>query len=354
MSDAAIAEPTTDIATIIETNPVAVLLDQRTYSDFLKHIKAETDAFVPDLSTATSRKEIASLAYKVTRTKTAIDNAGKKLNEDARSKINKVDEQRRKIRGELETLAEQVRKPLTDWEQAEEDRIEAAAKFFDVVRAFRHIQHGAGSGAIRDQLDTINEMTVDAAVLRERADEAAAALEDAKHYLTAQLELMLRAEADARDLEKLRAEQEARQKAEREAAAKANQERIAKEVAERAAAEAAKREAEAAERARQEEQRKAQEAIDRAEREKREAIAKAEREKQALIEAQERAEAERIASERRAAEAQAARDADEKHRAAVKAAASEAIAACGCAKRTADKIVLAILAGEIPNVTLRF
>ncbi len=354
MSDAAIAEPKTDIATIIETNPVAVLLDQKTYTDFLRHIKAETDAFVPDLSTVSSRKEIASLAYKVTRTKTAIDNAGKKLNEDARSKINKVDEQRRKIRSELETLAEQVRKPLTEWEQAEEERISAAAKFFDVVRAFRHIQHGAGSGSIRDQLDTINEMTVDAAVLRERAGEASAALADAKHYLAAQLDLMLKAEADARELEKLRAEQQDRQKAEREAAAKAEQERIAKEAAEHAAAEAKRREEEAAERARQEEQRKAQEAIDRAEREKRDAIEKAEREKQALVEAQERAEAERVAAERRAAEAQAARDADEKHRAAVKAAAADAIVACGCAKKTAEKIVLAILAGEIPNVTLRF
>jgi colicin import membrane protein len=59
----------------------------------------------------------------VTRSKTAIDDAGKKLNEEARAKINAVDAQRRKIREELDALAEEVRKPLTEWEKAEDQRI---------------------------------------------------------------------------------------------------------------------------------------------------------------------------------------------------------------------------------------
>ena len=83
---------TTDIATIVTNNPVAVLVDPKTYDDFLAHIRAETDAFVPDLSTVTSRKKITSLAFKITRTKTAIDDAGKELNSAARAQIGKVDE----------------------------------------------------------------------------------------------------------------------------------------------------------------------------------------------------------------------------------------------------------------------
>ncbi|WP_277750417.1 hypothetical protein [Croceibacterium ferulae] len=42
------------------------------------------------MTTAKGRKAIASLAAKVARTKTAIDDAGKKLNEEARAKINAV------------------------------------------------------------------------------------------------------------------------------------------------------------------------------------------------------------------------------------------------------------------------
>lgn len=117
-------EPATDIAAIVAANPVSVLIDEKVYSQFYQHIKAETEAFKPDLSTVASRKEISSLAYKVTRTKTAIDAAGKKLNEDARAQINAVDASRRKIRDELDALAEAVRKPLTEWEAAEEARID--------------------------------------------------------------------------------------------------------------------------------------------------------------------------------------------------------------------------------------
>ncbi len=109
------------IATI-ESNPVAVLTDPKVYSEFYAQMKAEVEGFEPDLSTATGRKAIASLAYKVTRTKTAIDDAGKKLNEDARAQINAVDAQRRKIRDELDELALLARKPLNEWEASENTR----------------------------------------------------------------------------------------------------------------------------------------------------------------------------------------------------------------------------------------
>ena len=343
-----------DIATIVETNPVAVLIDTKTYSQFYQHIKAEVDAFEPDLSTASGRKQIASMAYKVTRTKTAIDAAGKKLNEDARAQINKVDEQRRKIRADLDALSELVRKPLTEWEQAEEIRVKSIASFFETLKAFRTVPHGAGSGAIKDQLDTVCGMTIDAAVFLERAGEAEQAVVDAKDYLTQILNAAVKAEADARELERLKEQEEVRQKAEREAAQKAERERLAKEAADRAASEAKRREDEAAEQARQEEKHKAEESIRRAEEEKRAAIAKAEQEKQELIAAQERAELARFAEQKREAEEQARRDADKKHRAAVKKAAAGALELCGCDKEMAKKIVLSIIAGDVPHVTMRF
>lgn len=55
-----------------------------------------------------------------------------------------------------------------------------------------------------------------------------------------------------------------------------------------------------------------------------------------------------------AAEAQAKRDADQAHRAGIKLAARNAMMACGLDEDIASKIVMAILAGEIPNVTMRF
>lgn len=354
MTMAATKEPSTDIATIIETNPVAVLIDTKTYDDFYAHIKAEVDAFEPDLTTVSGRKQIASMAYKVTRTKTAIDAAGKALNEDARKQINKVDEQRRKIRADLDALAEDVRKPLTEWEKAEEDRIAKVAKFFEAVRALRTVLHGAGSEMMKRDLDDLNAMSVDQLIFLDRADEAENALTEARQHLADAIATAEKTEENERELARLRSEQEARVKADLEAAEKRERERLAKEAADRAEAESKRREEEAAERARAEEKRLAEEAIAKAEREKQAAIQKAEAEKLALIREQERKEAERKAEEERAAAEQAKREANKRHRAKLTKEAVGSIRALGIDAETSELIVDAIINGKIPHIEMRF
>lgn len=380
----------TDIVGYVSANPVAVLVDDKVYSKFYEQIKAETDAFKPDLSTPTSRKEIAALAYKVTRTKTAIDAAGKKLNEDARAQISVVDAQRRKIREELDTLADTVRKPLTEWEAAEEARIE------NIKLTLAHIDE-CGKGRIGGEQQAfgilfreLEEKVIIDDSFGEFKEQAETAKSAALTKLKAEYEAHQKAEADRRELEQLRAEKEERDRLEAE---RAEKERLAKEQAEREAIEKAeheqalKREAEAAERARKEAaereqaemerqeqlaaeqkareeraaqeareqvEREAREAIERAEREKAEAIAKAEEEARIVRENAERAERERAAEAKRIADEQAARDADKAHRSTIMKAAKEAIMDQGADEETAKKIVLAVIAGEVPNVTLRF
>ena len=90
--------PRTALVAQVSANPGLVLLDRERFDQFYEAIKAETDKLVPDLTTEKGRKEIASMAHKVAKTKTAIDAAGKLLNEEARSKINIVDAARRDIR----------------------------------------------------------------------------------------------------------------------------------------------------------------------------------------------------------------------------------------------------------------
>ena len=379
-----------DIVGYVSANPVAVLVDEKVYSQFYEQIKAETDAFKPDLSTVSSRKEIAALAYKVTRTKTAIDAAGKKLNEDARAKINAVDAQRRKIREELDTLADTVRKPLTEWEAAEEARIE------NIKSTLAHID-ACGKGIIGGEPQAfgvlfreLEEKIIIDDSFGEFKEQAEAAKSDALAKLKIAFDAHQKAEADRIELEKLRAEKEerdrleaervekerlAREQAEREAIEKAEHEQALKREAE--AAERAKKEAEAraqaekerqeqlaaeqkareeraAQEAREQVEREAREAIERAEREKAEAIAKAEEEARIVRENAERAEQERIAEAKRIADEQAARDADKAHRSTIMKAAKEAIMDQGTDEETAKKIVLAVIAGEIPNVMLRF
>ena len=73
------------LVAIVAENPVVVLTDQAKFDRFYQEMKRETDAHVADLTTEKGRKAIASLAFKVARTKTAIDEAG--LNQYTRAGV---------------------------------------------------------------------------------------------------------------------------------------------------------------------------------------------------------------------------------------------------------------------------
>lgn len=355
-------EAGTNIIALVEATPVLVLTDREKFSAFYEAMKAECDAHVPNLATERGRKEIASLAYKVARTKTAIDDAGKKLNEEARARINAVDESRREIRAQLDALKDEVRKPLTEWEEAEDERVAACESIMAGLRNVVVVPHGATAADVRERLSEVQALSLDHAVLQGFAPQAELLQQQAVATLTFLAEEIEQAEAERAELEKLRAE-----------------------AAEREAVEQAKREADEAERRRAEQDRLAEEARQRAAQAERDRIAAAEKaaEERARAEA-ERAHAEALEAERRradeaeraaqaerdrtaaeeaernrvaAAEAaeQARRDADRAHRGKIMTAAKEAIMEAGpVGEAVAKSIVLAIAAGNVPAISIRF
>lgn len=380
MNAVATIEPaTTSIALVVEQTPVVVLTDKAQRESFYEHIQREVDAFEPDLTTEKGRKAIASLAYKIARTKTAIDDAGKKLNEDARARINAVDAERRAVKEKLTALAVEVRRPLTEWEEFEKERITDCRAVIDGIKAAAVVTIEDTAATVRARGAEVWNTAIDADRFGDMAAEANAAKEMAVATLKSALARLTKEEADRVELDRLRAEaaeREERDRAEREAReaeeraaaeAKAAEERriaderaaeerrVAAEKAEAARIERAKQEAAAAaERAAKEEQAKRdrehaeQIAAERRRAEEAEAKAQAERDRIAADEAERQAEAKRLADE------QAARDADQKHRSAVMKAAKEAIMTCGVDEEAAKKIVLLIRSGEVPNVALRF
>lgn len=331
----------TDIVALLE-NPVVAFTDKAAYSEFYEKVKAEVTAHEPDVSSERGRKEIASLAYKVTRSKTAIDAAGKKLNEEKRAAINRVDAQRRKIREELDSLAADVRRPLTEWEEAEKERLATVDATIAELESLIHDPAPAGVSAevIDDRRAGIEAEVFDPAVYGDRLAEIEELRAKALDAVRLALERRRQHEADQAELARLRQEQEdrdRREREEREAAQSAERERLRRE---REAAELKAREELAAQRAREEEQRKAREAIEKAEAEAREARQR-EQARQAAEEKQRRED------ERRAA--------DRAHRGKVMTAAKEAIMTAGDIKEdAAKKIVLAIAANDIPNTVIRF
>lgn len=355
-------ETGTNIIALVEATPVLVLTDREKFSAFYEAMKAECDAHTPDLTTERGRKEIASLAYKVARTKTAIDDAGKKLNEEARARINAVDESRREIRQQLDALKDEVRRPLTEWEEAEAARVDKCEQTLVLLRDSAKVGYEETAADVRKRIAHVAGMTFAPEVFQGFAPQAEALRATAIETLTAVADRMDREEAERAELEKLRAE-----------------------AAEREAAEQAKREADEAERRRAEQERAAEEARQRAEQEERDRIAAAEKAAEERVRAEaDRAHAEALEAERRradeaeraaqaerdraaaeeaernrvaAAEAaeQARRDADRAHRSKIMTAAKEAIMEAGPVDEVVAKsIVLAIAAGNVPAISIRF
>lgn len=336
----------------IETLTPAVVFADGGVESIISKLEAEVRSITTDISTDSGRKSIASLAYKVARSKTALDDMGKELVSDLKAKAGKIDAERRVIRERLDALKDEVRKPLTDWENAEKDRV--AAHEAALLAIVESPEYG--------RTETASELSARLNYLRnypsrewqEFSERAAATLKGEIARTVDLLATAERLEAERAELERLRAEQAAREKQERE-------ERIAREAAERARAEAeakAKREAdEAATKAEAERRRVEKEKADaiaraeRAEAERKAAAERAEREKVAAVEAERKRAADAAAKE--AAQA-AAREADTKHRASVNRAAVAALVAGGLSDEAAKLAITLIAKREVPAVSISY
>lgn len=205
----------------------AALTDPAKFDAFFDQVKAETDKLDIDLTTEKGRKAIASMAYKVARTKTALDDFGKKLNEDARKQIAVVDEARRRVRERLDALRDEVRRPLTEWEEAEEKRKARCAEVMDRLSAAVVVTIEDTAETVAARLAEVEGLELDEAVFQDSYSMAQGMRANAVDLLKAALARLQREEADRAELERLRA-------AEAERQAREAEERAAREAEEQA------------------------------------------------------------------------------------------------------------------------
>jgi len=92
----------------------------------LDEIKKKVEAHVPDSKTDGGRKDIIALAYKVSRSKTLLDDAGKAFTAEAKKKYDAGNAARKTARTFLDTLRDETRQPVTDWEAEEAKKQEEA------------------------------------------------------------------------------------------------------------------------------------------------------------------------------------------------------------------------------------
>lgn len=319
---------TTDLVVIEKANALTVFKSADQIEEILQKVEREVMSFVPDVSTVKGRKEIASLAYRVSQTKSYLDGLGKDLVAELKEVPKLIDANRKTVRDRLDVLRDKARQPVTDWE-AEQERIKAEE------------EARIATEKLAAQIESDHEIAL---LLNDKFDrDAAEAKAEAERQRAAHEEEIRRQAAEQARIE---AEQAAQR--EREAAAKREADlQAAKEKAE-ADAKAAKERAE----------REAREAKERAERQAQEAREKAEREKQAAIEAEQRkareAEAARLAEEKRIADEAAARAADVAHRKSVNNKALADLIAVGLTEEQARAVITAIAKGEVTAIRITY
>lgn len=325
----------------------AAFINDEFIEGLLKDVREKASSVVGDLNTVKGRRAYISMAANVRSTKTAIDDAGKKLVAEMKKRPALVDASRKKVRDSLDELAVEIRKPVTDWE-VEQERIKAEeamnAKHEEALamNAEFDLQRAAKIEADHEMALLMNEKFD-----RER-EEALQKAEQAKR----EHEERIKREAEEN------ARREADEAAKREIEAAAAREReatLAKERAEREAKELAEK----AERDRIE-------AEQRAEREKKEAAEKAEREKEEAIQ-RERAVAEareqaRLAEEKRIKDEEARRAADIAHQKKINNAAMAILMSTGLSEAAARECVCAIVknqkalaaSGQCPPISINY
>ncbi|EOV0889321.1 hypothetical protein ACOKYS_006393 [Pseudomonas aeruginosa] len=326
---------------------------------FLAKIREEIDGFVPDVSTRKGRDAIASIAYKVARSKTALDNVGKELVAELKEVPKKIDAERKRMRDLLDSWQAEVRSPLTEWEEAEAARVARHQGEIDKIN-LRLECRDLDSNELKANIAWLEGLAISEA-WEEFEAEAARAKDKALIALREALVAREKFEAEQAELERLRAEAAAREQKEREeriareAAEQARRQEEAKAQAERDAAVRREAEAQAAAERRELELKLA------AERAEREAIEAKQRAEQAERDAQRRAEEAAAAERQRQADEQAriereaaAREADKAHKKAINNEALAALIAGGMPDECAKQAITLIAQRKVPHITINY
>lgn len=201
----------------------------------IEAIEREARSLVPDISTAKGRKEVASNAAKVAKAKVYLDDIGKSYVAELKDLPRKIDAARKVMRDRLDALKDEVRAPLTEYELAEQKRIDNIKGCIAEIR--QEPPDGSTAAEIQDRITNLVAFDMSAVAWDEFANEATAARDAALASLRSRLEARRHYEElleARRQLEQERAERERQERERRiaeDAAARAREEMAHLQVA---------------------------------------------------------------------------------------------------------------------------
>lgn len=328
---------------VIETLKPADVFKPGAVKELLDDLEQKVRAIpTADHTTEKGRNAIKALAFKVTRSKTALDEMGKNFVAELKKAAGVVDADRRIIRDRLDALKDEVRRPVTEYEAAEDKRIAAHTERMEKLQSFDTFQGEATVMAIDERQAVLREY--EAMDWEEFSDGANRIIPKMKSYLADMRERIVKQKEEQVELERLRKAEAERQEAERKVSAERERSAYDEAIAAKAKANAeaeTKRVIERAEKAEADAKAAAAQAAQRAEFEKAQAV---------------EAEQRRVAQAKAAEEAEnQKRMADTAHRKRINnVALADLMKVSGITDKLAKAVIVAIASGKVSGIKVQY
>jgi len=173
--------------------------------DFVENMVGKDVVY--DMDKAADRKEAASVAYAVVRSKTAINKVGTQIIKGERDKFKKkeadIKSKMEVVQATLGTMAEKIRKPLTEWEEVRK----AVDADIEAIKKIGLTVYGSPEQAVAALEKLVNFELRAASIVADKMYDYSSACEDAHASVDDQLGTLVQREEDAKELAELRAKQ---------------------------------------------------------------------------------------------------------------------------------------------------
>lgn len=197
-----------ELINLNENNALAVFTEPGRIDPILDDIAIQARAIVADVSTKKGIETIRKNAANVAKSKAFIEKHGKFLADRQKEIPKLIDATRRRAKDFLDALQDEVRKPLTDLENAEKARVSALQERLSILRKLSGITVGADSHAIEANLQSAMDTVIDSS-WDEYEDEASEVKDQTVRDLGYSLQ-------EKKEFERLKKEEEIRIEQERE------------------------------------------------------------------------------------------------------------------------------------------
>lgn len=200
----------------VEVKNVPALFETGGTKALLDSVEKQVRAEIFEVETKPGREHVRSVAANLKRLKVHLDDMGKTYVAELKAKPKMVDAERRSMRDRLDTLAAEIRAPLTALEEAEQARLAKLNERIGDIHNHAHLIEGMSSEEIAKRITQVR--AIDPATFEDQSETADSAIAQTLDRLNRAMQNAEELEIYRAKVAKMEAEKLERDKADRERA----------------------------------------------------------------------------------------------------------------------------------------